>query len=93
MGCLGYPVPGPHIQRSPSGPHKIFNKLNLLLDKAQWLYKPCWLVDVSSTYFKETTTPLFNVHLSCFVDFILWPTDKYMFKVNIKKIWLICWMC
>ena len=28
----------------------------------------------------------FNVHLSCFVDFILWPTDKYMFKVNNKKI-------
>ena len=28
----------------------------------------------------------FNVHLGCFVDFILWPTDKYMFKVNDKKI-------
>ena len=28
---------------------------------------------------------MFNVHLSCFVDFILCPTDKYMFKVKDKK--------
>ena len=48
------------------------------------LFKPCWLMYVSCTCFKETT-PLFNVHLSCFVDFILCPTDKYMFKVNNKK--------
>ena len=25
---------------------------------------------------------LFNVHLSCFVNFILCPTNKYMFKIN-----------
>ena len=31
-----------------------------------------------------------RVHLSCFVDFILCPTDKYMFKVNNEKIRLIC---
>ena len=42
--------------------------------------------------FKETAL-LFNVHLSCFVDFILCPTNKYMFKVSNKKIRLICWMC
>ena len=27
------------------------------------------------------------------MDFILCPTDKYMFKINNKKIWLIYWMC
>ena len=31
--------------------------------------------------------------LSCFVNFILCPTDKYMFKINNEKIRLICWMC
>ena len=41
--------------------------------------------------FKETT-PLFNVNLSLFVDFILCPTDKMLFKVKNKKIRLICWM-
>ena len=30
---------------------------------------------------KETAL-LFNVHLSCFVNFILYPTEKCMFKVN-----------
>ena len=47
------------------------------------LFKPFWII-VSCTCFKETT-PLFNVHLSCFVGFILCPTDKYMLKVNKKK--------
>ena len=41
--------------------------------------------------FKETIL-LFNVHLSCFVEFILCSTNKYMFKVNNKTIRLICWM-
>ena len=27
------------------------------------------------------------------MDYILCPTDKYMFKVNNEKIKLICWMC
>ena len=36
---------------------------------------------------------MFNVHLSFFVDFILCPTDKYMLKVNDKKLKLICSMC
>ena len=31
--------------------------------------------------------------LSCFVDFIQYPTGKYMFKVNNEKIRLICSMC
>ena len=41
----------------------------------------------SFTCFKETAL-LFNVHLS-FVDFILCTTDKYMFKVNNKKVRLL----
>ena len=32
-----------------------------------------------------TKVVFFNIHVSCFVDFVLCPTDKYMFKVNIKK--------
>ena len=38
-----------------------------------------------ATCFKETA-PVFNVHLSFFVDFILCPSDKYMCKVNYKKL-------
>ena len=41
-----------------------------------------------ATCFKKTAL-LFNVRLSCFVDFILCPTDKYLFKVNNKKIRLL----
>ena len=55
-----------------------------LLSMVYGLIKPCWLTHVTCTRFKETAI-LFNVHLSCFVDFISCPTDKYMFKVNNKK--------
>ena len=53
------------------------------------LFKPYCFSHVTGTYFKETAL-FFNVHLSCFVDFILYPTDKCMFKVNNKKTRLIC---
>ena len=66
----------------------------------QW--KPCRLTHVNkditslrlnvATCFEETAS-LFNVHLSFFVDLILCPTEKYMSKVNNKKIILICWKC
>ena len=36
---------------------------------------------------------LFNLHLYCFVDFIWCPTEKYMLKVNNKRVRLICLMC
>ena len=45
-----------------------------------------WMVDVA-TCFKE------HVHLSYFVDFMLCPTNKYIFKFNNTKIRFICWMC
>ena len=46
-----------------------------------------------ATFFKEAAL-LFNVHWSCFLDFILCPTNTYMFKVNSKKIRrLVCWIC
>ena len=61
--------------------------------------KPCRLTHVTkdltplmlhvASCFKETAL-LFNVHLSFLVDFILCPTEKYMSKVNNKKIRLIC---
>ena len=63
-----------------------------LLSMVYGLFKPCWLTHVTCTCFKEAVF-FFNVHLSCFVDFILCPTDQHMFKVNNKKIRLICWMC
>ena len=89
-----YPAPGPHKSL----------KLNVLLFRVQSL-RLCahyfqWFTGYLNhvallmshvNVFKETTL-LFNVHLSFFVDIILCPTDKYMFKVN-KKIRLICWMC
>ena len=37
-----------------------------------------------ATCFKETALS-FKVHLRCFVDYILCPTEKYMFKVKNKK--------
>ena len=49
------------------------------------LLKPCCFPHVTGTCFKETAL-FFNVHLSCFVDFILCLTYKYMFKVNNKII-------
>ena len=60
-----------------------------LLSVVYELFKPCRFTHVTGTCFKETAL-FFNVHLSCFVDFILCPTDKYMFKVKNKKNRLIC---
>ena len=62
-----------------------------LLSMVYGLFKPCCFTHVTGTCFKETAL-FFNVHLSCFVDFILCPTDKYMLKVTNKKIRLLC-MC
>ena len=56
-----------------------------LLSMVYGLCKPCGLTRATSTCFKETAL-LFNLHLSCFANFILCPTDKYMFKVNDKKL-------
>ena len=82
-----------------SGPYSIFSQLNLLLFKVhslwscvhyfQWFTGYLSHVDLPMSQvakcFKETAL-LFNVYLSCFVGFILWPNDKYMFKVTNKKI-------
>ena len=65
-----------------------------LLPMVYGLFKQLiWLTHVTCSYMFKENVLLFNVHLGCFVDFILCPTDKYMFKVNNKKIRLICWMC
>ena len=107
LGCLGYPVPGPRPSYPALGPRlpKNFQPAQppptqspvtmimcTLLSMVHGLFKPCWLTPATCTCFKETAL-LFNVHLNCFVNFILCPTDKYMFKVNNEKIRLICWMC
>ena len=101
---MRYPVSDPRPLASE--PHKNFNQFNLFLFKVQslrscthyfqwfkgYLFHVDLLVLHLTTCFKGTAL-LFNVHLSCFVDFILCPTNKYMFKVNNKKIRWICWMC
>ena len=51
--------------------------MRTLLLMVYGLFRPCCFTHVTGTCFKETT---------------LCPTDKYMFKVNNKKIRLIC-MC
>ena len=93
-----YPALGPWSP-APS-PHKSFNKRNHLLVKVQslWSCAHCfqWFTGylnhtdllMSQVHVFKETTPLLNVHLSFFVDFIL-----CMFKVRTKKIRLICWMC
>ena len=55
------------------------------------LFNLCCFTHVTGTCFKETAL-FFNVQLSCFVDFLLCPTNKYKCKVNNKKIRLVC-MC
>ena len=62
-----------------------------VLSMAHGLFKPRCFAHVTGTCLKETAL-FFNVHLSYFVDFLLCPTNKYMFKVYNKKIRLIC-MC
>ena len=57
----------------------------ILLSMVYGLFKPCWLTHVTCKCFKESAI-LFNVQLSCTVDFIPCQTEKYMFKVNNKKI-------
>ena len=89
------PAPGPHIWTSTPSSHKSFNKLNLLLFKVQSLWSCAhyfqWFmgylnhVDLLMSHVHVLKKLLFNVNLSCFVDFIMCPTDKYMFKVHNKK--------
>ena len=98
--CLSYPAPDPrpsYLTLDP-GFHKIFNQLKLLLFKVQSLWSCAhyfqWFtgclnhVDLFMSHeatCSKKITLLFNVLLTCFVDFILCPTDKYMFKVTNKK--------
>ena len=50
-------------------------------------------VDLLMLCLTYETALFFTMHLGCFADFILCPTNKYMFKIDNKKIRLICWMC
>ena len=63
-----------------------------LLSMVYGSFKPDLLKLHIATCFKETAL-LLNVHLSCFVNFILCTTDKSMFKVNNKNNIIICRMC
>ena len=64
----------------------------LLLSMVYVFFKPSWLTHVTCICCKENAV-LLNLHLRYFVDFILCPNEQYMFKVNHKRIRLICWMC
>ena len=91
------PDPGPHIRPSARGSHKSFINFNLILVKAQWLWSCAYYfqwftgylnhVDLLMSYVHvlKKLPHCLKVHLSYFADFILCPTDKYMFKVNNKK--------
>ena len=85
-----YPVlsPRPPKNSQPVQPPPTQNPVTMimctLLSMVYGLFKPCWLTHATGTCFKETT-PLLNVHVSCFVNFILCSTDKYMFKVSNEK--------
>ena len=102
LGCLAsgswlsYPAFSPRLPDLPkfsiSSTSSHLNSTNY--DHVLWVYglfKPCWLTHGTCTCFRETAL-LFNVQLSCFMNFILCPTDKYILKVNNEKIRLICWM-
>ena len=94
-GYLGYPAPCPRPSYPALGPRPpvpqnfSISSTSSYLNSSHYdhvlrvygLFKPCWLTHATCTCFKETAL-LFNVHLSCFVNFILCSTDKYMFKVN-----------
>ena len=82
-----YPAPGPQPLYPALSPRPPKNFQPTQPPPTQSSVTPA-----TCTCFKETAL-LFNVQLNCFVNFILCPTDKYMFKVNNKKIRLICWMC
>ena len=94
--CFGYPALDP--RPLALGSHKIFNQLNLFLFKVEswscahyfrwftgYLNHVDSLMSHVATCFKGTAL-LLNVHLSCFMDFILCLTDKYMLKVTNKKL-------
>ena len=95
---LSYPALGPRSPKTFSTSSNSSNLKSSHYDQASFLSvvyglsKPCWLTHATCTCFKETGL-FFNVHWSCFVNFNLCPTDKFMFKVNNEKIRLICWMC
>ena len=70
------------------GPHKRFNQFNTYLksihyDHVEIIFSGLRVIQSMfdllmlhvATWFKETAV-LFNVHLSCFVDFILYATDN-----------------
>ena len=65
-----------------------------LLSMVYGLFKTCWLTHVTCTFLKETVL-LFNVHLICFVDFILSYAQltNICSKVCNKKVRLFCWIC
>ena len=86
------PVPSPPKSFQPAQPPPTQSPVTMimctLLSMVYAFFKPCWLTHATHTCFKETAL-LFNVHLSCFVNFILCSTNKQMFKVNNEKIRLI----
>ena len=63
-----------------------------LLSMVYGLFKPFWLTHATCTCFKETAL-LFHEHLGYFVNSILCPADKCMFKINNETIRLISWIC
>ena len=85
------------IRPPAPGPHKSFNKRNFLLVKVQSLWSRAHYFQWFTGYLNHIDLLMSHVHvlkkllyrlmfsLSCFVDFVLCPTNKYMLNVNNKK--------
>ena len=91
-GCLDYPAPGPRPPTlipspRPPAPQKFLTSSTFFYLKSShydhrlWVYGLFKPTHATCICFKETPL-LFTVHLSCFVNFIMCLTDKYMFKVS-----------
>ena len=79
-----YPSPRPPKKKNATSSNSSYFKSSHY-DHGLWVYglfKPCWLTHPKCLCFKETTL-LLNAHLSFFlVNFILCPSDKYIFRIN-----------
>ena len=93
-----YPTLGPRLSKNfqPAQPPPTYSPVTRiiykLLSMVYGLFKTFWLTHATCTCFKETTL-LFNEHLGYFVNSILRPADKSMFKINNETIRLISWIC
>ena len=74
------PVPGPLKNFKLAQPSPTESPVTMIIVYGFMVYLNH--VDLLMPHVHVKTALMFTVHLSCFVNFILCLTDKYMFKVN-----------